>query len=92
MKVEVLPVELPKSPEVPISDRDTEIITSVQKFWEVEDIDEPARTDDGDIPDVTTKISEDFRKGVTFDADSKRYTTELPKRCDMDLLPDNFSL
>ena len=78
--------------------RDQDVIESVSKFWEVEDLglsEQNADDTDGEdteVSDISKKISEEFKQGVTFDADARRYSTELPKRCNMDILPDNYFL
>ena len=77
-------------------ERDQKLVEVVSKFWEVEDLGISEKSDDAvdttEVPKVAEKISDEFKKGVTFDADAKKYSTMLPKRCDLDILPDNYSL
>ena len=68
------------APAEAISDRDVEMINSVRKFWEIEDIGV------GNSNDTIEK----FQSSVKFDG--KHYSVELPWKYDHGSLPDNFTL
>ena len=98
LRIEAQPVPVhTESADNITDDRDQKVVECVSKFWEVEDLgvsDKPSDNDvdDTEVPDIAEKISDEFKNGVTFDSDAKRYSTTLPKRCDLDILPDNYSL
>ena len=97
LRIEAQPVPIQTESVDDVSDkRDQKVIECVSKFWEVEDLGVSDKPSGDDVDDVEVpnfeKISDEFKKGVTFDVNAKRYSTMLPKRCDLDILPDNYSL
>ena len=64
-----------------MTDRDEQIIKSVHKFWEVEDI---------GMAETDNLVEQEFLQPIKIE--DKRYTVKLPWKTDPEILPDNYSL
>ena len=60
-----------------VTDRDTEIIKSVTKFWEVEEI---------GVEETNDAVEKEFLQSIKFE--DNRYTVKLPWKTDPEILPD----